>query len=112
MKMNHENAPDIIPTLELQKININTEPGVYRIEGFGFAVVEQIEYPHERTNLRLVIDVEILQRLEMQLQNAKKEADYYIDQTIKLRGQLNHENGNYEVDHNGLPRFGNPSDGK
>ncbi len=101
------NKQDIVPQIELQDIGVTTVPGVYLINGLGYAVIEQIEYPHERTNLRLVVDVEVLQRQEMQLRNAKEEANHYLDQTIKLRGQLNHENGV-----NGIPRLGDPSDGK
>lgn len=105
MKMT--NKQDIIPTIELQDINIKTEPGVYHVKGYGFAIVEQIEYPHESTLLRLAVDVEVLQRQEMQLENAKKDVEYYTEQTIKLRGQRNHESGLY-----GLPGTRDSSEGK
>lgn len=104
--MTMTNKQDIIPEIELQEINVKTEEGVYFVKGYGFAVVEQIYYPHEKTLIRLTLDVEILQRQEMQLINAKKEADHYIDQTIKLRGQRNHETNVY-----GIPQVGDSPDG-
>lgn len=101
---------DVVEYINLKDIGVKTVPGVYFIIGYGFAVVEQIEYPHERTNLRMVIDAEQLQQQEQKLQNALEEREHYLNQTIKLRRELQHENDNASV--NGLPRFGNPRNGE
>lgn len=103
---------DVVEYINLQDVGVNTVPGVYFINGYGFAVVEQIEYPHERTNLRMVIDAEQLQQQEQKLQNALEEREHYLNQTIKLRRELQHENDNTNASVNGLPRFGNPRNGE
>lgn len=108
-KREHE---DIVDYIDLQDIGVTTAPGVYFINDYGFAVVEQIEYPHERTNLRMVIDAELLQQQAQKLKNAEEEREHYLNQTIKLRKELQHENGNAGISVNGLPRFGNPRNGE
>lgn len=100
------NNNQIVPEIKIDEIDEHTPSGLYNVEGFGFQFIEQLRYtvnnePVHRTNLRSVINVQVLKDLLHRVGVAEDERDYYMQRAVKLRGELNainHENGI-----NGLP---------
>ena len=99
--MNKENP--IVQQITIEEIDEHTPSGLYVVEGFGYQFIEQLHYtvgnePVHRTNLRSVINVQVLKDLMQRDKTAESERDYYMNRAVELRSEIN---AGHDI--NGLP---------